>query len=103
MDVASIMTIASAVGTGVGGFIGGRMSGRTSASQIATDTVELLQAQIEAFKEDKERRELEILDLTQRVAVLEGLVTQRAPVEELTNRVTMVKEVVDRVAMKVGA
>lgn len=103
MDVASILTIASAVGTGVGGFIGGRMSGRTSASQIAADTVDMLQVQIEAFKEDKERRELEILDLTQRVAVLEGLVTQRAPVEELTNRVTMVKEVVDRVAMKVGA
>lgn len=103
MDVASILTIASAVGTGVGGFIGGRMSGRTSASQIASDTVDMLQVQIEAFKEDKERRELEILDLTQRVAVLEGLVTQRAPVEELTNRVTMVKEVVDRVAMKVGA
>lgn len=103
MDVASVLTIASAVGTGVGGFIGGRMSGRTSASQIASDTVDMLQVQIETFKQDRERRELEILDLTQRVAVLEGLVTQRAPVEELTNRVSMVKEVVDRVALKVGA
>lgn len=103
MDVASILTIASAVGTGVGGFIGGRVSGRTSASQIASDTVDMLQVQIETFKQDRERRELEILDLTQRVAVLEGLVTQRAPVEELTNRVSMVKEVVDRVALKVGA
>ena len=37
-----------------------------------------------------------ILDLNSRVAVLEGLVTQKAPVEE-------VKEVVDRIEEKMGA
>jgi hypothetical protein len=68
MDVASIIAIASAAGTGVGGFVGGRMTGRSVASQIATDTVDMLQAQIDVMKQDKEHRELEILDLNSRVA-----------------------------------
>lgn len=103
MDVGSMLTIASAVGTGVGGFVGGRMSGRTSASQIATDTVEMLQAQIELLKQDKQHSELEILDLLSRVAVLEGLVTQRAQVDELSAKTMLVKDVVDRIADRVGA
>jgi|EndMetStandDraft_4_1072995.scaffolds.fasta_scaffold00581_19 hypothetical protein len=103
MDVGSILTAVSIVGTGFGGFVGGRASGRTAASQIATDTVDMLSAQIELLKEDKEHRELEILDLNSRVAVLEGLVTQRAEVEELNTKVSLVKDVVDRIAVRVGA
>lgn len=103
MDVASMIAVASVIGTGVGGYVGGRISGRSSASQIAADTVEMLQVQVDILERDKERKELEIMHLTQRVAVLEGLVTQKAPVEELNVKVTMVKEVVDRVAEKVGA
>lgn len=103
MDVGSILTVASTVGTGVGGFIGGRLSGRSTASQIATDTVDMLQAQLEVLKEDKEHKELELLDLHERVAVLEGLVTQRAEVEELSVKVSLVKETVDRIAVRVGA
>ena len=103
MDVGSILTIASAAGTGVGGFVGGRLSGRTAASQIATDTVEMLQTQIELLKQDKDHRELEILDLLNRVAVLEGLVTQRAEVEELGDKISLVKDTVERIAVKVGA
>jgi hypothetical protein len=103
MDVGSILTIIGASGVGVGGFIGGRFTGRDSASRIAADTVEMLQAQIETLKENKEHRELEILDLNNRVAVLEGLVTQRAEVEELGVKIDLVKGTVDRIADKVGA
>lgn len=103
MDIGSIMTIAGATSTGIGGFVGGRMTGRSAASQIATDTVELLQAQVEVLKEDKDRRELEILDLLSRVTVLEGLVTQRAEVEELGSKISLVKDTVDRIAVRVGA
>lgn len=103
MDVASIVTVVSAVSTGVGGYIGGRMTGRTAASQIASDTVDMLQAQVDVLKEDKQRSELEILDLNSRVAVLEGLVTQRAEVEELNLKVSLVKDTVERIAAKVGA
>lgn len=72
------------------------MTGRSVASQVATDTVDMLQTQVDLLKEDKEHRDLEILDLNSRVAVLEGLVTQRAQVAE-------VQETVDRIAVKVGA
>lgn len=103
MDVASMLTAASVVGTGIGGFVGGRLTGRSAASQIASDTVEMLQTQVEVLKEDKEHREIEMSDLRNRVTVLEGLVTQRAEVEELSIKVSLVKETVDRIADRVGA
>jgi hypothetical protein len=103
VDVASILTIASAVGTGVGGFIGGRVSGRTSASQIASDTVDMLQVQIESLKDDKTERDAEVVNLRTRVEVLESLVTQRAEVEELGAKISLVKDTVDKIAIRVGA
>jgi hypothetical protein len=63
----------------------------------------MLSEQVDLLKNDKESSELHILDLTQRVAVLEGLVTQRAEVEELSGKVDLVKDAVDRIAVKVGA
>lgn len=103
MDVGSILTAVSIAGTGLGGYVGGRITGRSNASQIASDTVEMLQTQIELLKENKDQSELEILDLLQRVAVLEGLVTQRAEVEELSVKISLVKDTVDKIAVKVGA
>lgn len=103
MNIGDAITIASALGTGVGGFVGGRLTGRDSASRLASDTVEMLQTQVDLLKDDKEHRDLELLDLRTRVTVLEELVTQRAEVEELTNKVSLVKETVDRIAEKVGA
>lgn len=81
----------------------GRMTGRTNASQIATDTIGMLQRQVDVLKEDKDHRDLEILDLTQRVAVLEGLVTQRAAVEEVHEDVKANQEILRRIASKVEA
>lgn len=103
MDYADILTAIGIAGTGVGGYVGGRITGRSSASQIASVTVDMLQTQVNLLKEDKERNELEILDLNSRVAVLEGLVTQRADVRELSTKVSIVKGAVDKIALKVGA
>lgn len=103
MDATIVSTAILSIGTGLGGYFGGRVTGRSAASQIATDTVEMLQTQVDLLKDDKEHRDLEILDLLSRVTVLEGLVTQRAEVEELTAKVTLVKDTVDRIATKVGA
>lgn len=102
MDYGSIVNVVGVVGVGAGSYIGGRFTGRSASSQIAADTVTMLSAQIESLEAGKEARELDILDLTQRVAVLEGLVTQRAPVEALNVKVDLVKGVVDRIADRVG-
>lgn len=102
MDYADILTAVGLAGTGLGGYVGGRITGRSGATQIASATVDMLQTQVNLLKEDKERRELEILDLLQRVAVLEGLVTQRAEVEEVINNVTQIRDTVDRIEAKVG-
>jgi len=103
MNYGEILTAVGIASTGLGGFVSGRISGRAGASQIATDTVDLLKAQVDVLKGDKEHRDLEILDLISRVVVLEGLVTQRAEVGELTTKVSMVKDTVDRIADRVGA
>lgn len=103
MDINEILTAVGVISTGLGGFVGGRLSGRTNASQIASDTIEMLQTQVDVLKEAKERNELEILDLVNRTAVLEGLITQRADVQELSGKVSIVKDTVDRIAVKVGA
>lgn len=103
MDIGSTFTVVSAVGVAFGGYVGGRLQGRSTSSQIAADTVSMLSEQVDLLKNDKEARELDILDLTQRVAVLEGLVTQRAEVEELSGKVDLVKDEVHRIAVKVGA
>jgi hypothetical protein len=103
MDIGTAFTVVSGLGVGFGGYIGGRLQGRSTTSQIAADTVSMLSEQVDLLKNDKEARELDILDLTQRVAVLEGLVTQRAEVEELSGKVDLVKDEVHRIAVKVGA
>ena len=63
----------------------------------------MLETQIGLLKEDKQARDEELTDLRHRVEILEGLVTQRAEVEELNTKVTLVKNTVDRIAVKVGA
>ncbi len=103
MDFQSIYTAATAIGVGVGSFIGGRVTGRSAVTGIATETVELLQTQIGLLQDDKNSKAVEIRDLRSRVGVLEELVTQRAEVEQLSDRVSGVKETVDRIAVKVGA
>lgn len=96
IDGTVLSTAILSIGTGLGGFLGGRMTGRSMASQVASDTVEMLSTQNELLKTEKEDMGLVLLDLQTRVAVLEGLVTQRA-------EVSAVQVTVDRIAAKVGA
>ena len=103
MDVSSIVTIATTVGTGAGGYVGGRLTGKSTASQVAADTVDMLQAQVDLLKDDKSSKDTELTELRARVEVLENLVTQRAEVEVLGEKISLVKETVDRIADKVGA
>lgn len=103
MDVGSLADIATGLGIAVGGYASGRLQGRTAASQIASETVEMLETQIGLLKEDKESRDVELTELRHRIEILEGLVTQRAEVEELSAKVSLVKDTVDRIAVKVGA
>jgi len=103
MDISSITNIVTVLSVAAGGYVGGRMQGRTSASQIAAETVEMLQTQVEYLKEDKEVRDVQLVELRHRVEVLEGLVTQRAEVDELSTKVSLVKDTVDRIAIRVGA
>ena len=96
MDPNALITIGIGIAGVVGGFASGRKSGNQEALSTAVQTVGLLQTQLETVKEYLEEKSVEVHDLNVRVEVLEGLVTQRAQVQE-------VKEVVDRIAVKVGA
>ncbi len=84
--MAQIATLLAAVG---GGWVGGRRG-------VARQTVELLQIQANTLEGQNRTQAEEITSLKGKVELLESLVTQRAAVAE-------VKEVVDRIAAKVGA
>ncbi len=84
--VGQIVTLLAAVG---GGWVTGRRG-------VARQTVELLQIQADTLAQQNNSQAEEITSLKGKVEVLESLVTQRAAVAE-------VKEVVDRIAAKVGA
>ena len=103
MDIGTVITVVGIGATGAGTYIGGRITGKSSASQIAADTVNILQAHVEALRADKESKDAELTDLRARVDVLESLVTQRAEVAELSGKVDEVKHTVDLIAVRVGA
>jgi len=103
IDGTVLSTAVMSIGTAIGGYAGGRIQGRSSATQVAVDTVEMLQTQVDVLKEDRETRDAQLTELRHRVEILEGLVTQRAEVEELNAKVSLVKDTVDRIAVRVGA
>jgi hypothetical protein len=72
---------------------GGWVTGRRG---VARQTVDLLQIQAVTLGEQNKQQAEKITALEGKVEVLESLVTQRAAVAE-------VKEVVDRIAARVGA
>lgn len=103
MDADTAVTLATYAGLVSGAFFSGRITGRSSAQQIATDTVDMLQTQIQSLKDDKEVRDDELIELRGRVDVLENLVTQRAEVEAVHEDVRASRVVLDKIAEKVGA
>ena len=89
MDPGTLAQIATLIAGVGGGFVTGRRG-------VARQTVELLQIQADTLTSQNNTQAQKITALESKVEVLEGLVTQRAAVAE-------VKEVVDRIAAKVGA
>jgi|SRR5882757_2504634 len=103
MGIDVIVTTAIAVAGAVGGFAGGRSTGNSNAMGIATDTVELLQVQVDSLVQRNREKDSLINDLHGRVETLESLITQRAEVEAVHVEVKEVRGVVDKIASKVGA
>lgn len=99
MDSGTIVTVL----TGLGGVVGGFFGGKRLAVSTAVDVVDLLQAAVEQLTEDQRKKDLEIAELKARIEVLESLVTQKADVEAVRLEVGGVRQVVDRIAEKVGA
>lgn len=89
MDPGTLAQIATLIAGVGGGFVTGRRG-------VARQTVELLQIQADTLTNQNNTQAQKITALESKVEILEGLVTQRAAVAE-------VKEVVDRIAAKVGA
>lgn len=96
MGVEALIAAVSVIAGVAGGWMGGKRNAISSSVSIATDTVELLQVQVELLKQENG-------ELKARVEVLEALVTQRAEVEEVKFEVQGVRGVVDRIATKIGA
>lgn len=103
MDVNALITIATGVAGVAGGAWGGAHFKRGEQSQIAADTVEILQVSVEELRTQNAEKTSKIDELISRVNVLESLVTQRAEVEAVHVEVTEVKGIVNRIAVKVGA
>jgi len=96
MGIEAAITALVGVASMLGGFVGGRRTAGNESIEIAQQTVELLQSQVGSIKDTLREREDKLAELIVKVQVLEALVTQRADVEA-------VKEVVDRIALKVDA
>lgn len=99
MDSSTIVTVL----TGLGGVVGGFFGGKRLAISTAVDVVDLLQTAVEQLREDQQHKDLQIAELNARIIVLESLITQKADVEAVRVEVGGVRQVVDRIAGKVGA
>jgi len=99
MDSGTIITVL----TGLGGVVGGFFGGKRLAVSTAVDVVDLLQAAVEQLQADGAKKDEQLVDLRARILVLEELVTQKADVEAVRVEVGGVRQVVDRIAEKVGA
>lgn len=89
MDTNTIISVVAPVATLVGGWSIGRRG-------LSRQTIDLLAIQVNTLKESNESKTAQITELTGKVNVLESMITQRAEVAE-------VREIVERIAVKVGA
>lgn len=95
--IATVIGLAGATG----GYVGGRRTGLNQSFSVATDTVGLLQVQVDTLSRSEAEKTAVITDLRARVELLEQLVTQRAKVEEVYTAVEGVRTVVDQIKEKV--
>jgi len=110
MDPGTITSIGSTVGALVsGGWLGARygkqqvLADAANTSSLSIDVIATLQAKVGLLEQQNSEKELNLVELLTRVEVLENLVTQRAEVEAVHEDVNEVKDIVIRIAYKVGA
>jgi DNA repair exonuclease SbcCD ATPase subunit len=103
MDTSAIITLATGIAGIVGGAWGGARYSRSHEAEMASSTLEMLQARLDELDRQNGEKSSRISELVNRVEVLESLVTQRAEVEAVHLEVTEVKGIVSRIAVKVGA
>lgn len=77
--------------------------GLSDSVQAAVSLSELQQARIDALEASLTVKNQEVAELRERVEMLESLVTQRAEVEAVHAEVVGVRQVVDRIAVRVSA
>lgn len=95
-NIDSIMTIVMVATTGVGGWYSGKRAGRGGTLGEAASAVTILSGEVESLKRAIITKDGELSEMRGRIMTLEELVTQRADVNH-------VREVVERIAEKVGA
>lgn len=76
--------------------MGGRRTAASGALAVATDTVSLLESQLQVINSREVEKEEIIRRLTARIEILEGMVLQREDLVNLKHDVQLIKE-------KVGA
>jgi len=103
VDANAIITIVTGAAGVAGGWFGGRRLGVNGAIEAAVSLSEIQQARIDALEASLGVKNEEVANLTERVKMLEELVTQRAQVEMVHAEVVAVRTAVDRIAVKVGA
>lgn len=96
VGIDSVMTIVMVATTGIGGWYGGKKAGRGNTLGEAANAVTILTGEVESLKRAITTKDDELADMRGRIHTLEELVTQRA-------EVSGVRDVVDRIAAKVGA
>lgn len=89
MDINTAMGVALPLATLAGGWSIGRRG-------LSRQTIDLLQIQATLLREENETQATQITELQSKVDILESMIVQRAEVAE-------VKEIVTRIAVKVGA
>jgi hypothetical protein len=89
MDTSTIISTVVPLATLVGGWSVGRRG-------LSRQTIDLLQIQVDVLTRNKAAVDTQVTELQSKVNILESMVTQKAEVAE-------VKEIVTRIAEKVGA
>lgn len=103
MDTSAIVTLATGLAGIIGGAWGGARYSRSHEAELASTTLDMLEARINELERQNGEKSTRVVELMTRVEVLESLVTQRAEVEAVHVEVTEVKGIVSRIAVKVGA
>lgn len=101
MGIDALITVLIGMAGTAGGFMSGKRMGVTDSMSIATNTVDLLQIQVNALTSESASKDAIVTDLRARVELLEQLVTQRARVEEVYNAVKDVHTVVNHIKEQV--